>query len=98
VSAAGLVADVRITFQLNDRSLGKKTDVWEVWRRNEASLRLTSHAGQVRWHSPWRRYCFFPSAGTVWEQDCLRSIAEFIESETAKHRKGKRAFLDESCR
>lgn len=78
---------VPISFSLNDRSSKKKTDTWEVWRLDEAS-----HVGQVRWESPRRKYCFFPSSGTAWDEDCLRTIAEFIESETEKKRKGKRAF------
>jgi len=82
---------VWISFKLNDRRLKAKTDIWEVWSLDEAS-----HIGQVRWYSPWRKYCFFPSSQTVWEQDCLRHIAEFIESETTKHRKGKRAFPQEA--
>ena len=72
-------------FWRNDRSPKKKTDSWEVWGLTDAR-----HIGQVRWHS--RKYCFFPASGTRMEQDHLRSVAEFIESETVKHRKGKRAF------
>ena len=76
-----------VSFWLNDRASTKKTDSWEVWSLGDAS-----HIGQVRWYSRWRRYCFFPSSGSALEQDHLRSLAEFVESETEKHRKGKRAF------
>jgi hypothetical protein len=76
-----------VSFWHNDREQGKKTDSWEVWALSDAS-----HIGQVRWHSRWREYCFFPSSGIAMEQDFLRSIAQFVESETEKHRKGKRAF------
>lgn len=78
---------VWIGFSPNVRGLKAKTDTWEVWSLDEAN-----HLGQVRWYSPWRKYCFFPGHDTVWEQDCLRFVAEFVESETEKHRKGKRAF------
>lgn len=81
---------VWITFKLNDRRMKAKTDTWEVWSLDEAS-----HLGQIRWYSPWRKYCFFPAGECVFEQDCLRHIAEFIESETTKHRKGRRAFPKE---
>lgn len=81
------VTRVWISFRLNDRAPKHKTDTWEVWSLDEAS-----HIGQVRWYAPWRKYGFFPSSYTVWEQDCLRFIAEFIEQETEKHRKGRRAF------
>jgi hypothetical protein len=85
---AGTVARACVSFRPNDRSPKKKTDTWEVW-----SLRRNArHMGQVRWHSRCRKYCFFPSSGTAMEADSFRSIAEFIESETEKHWKGKRAF------
>lgn len=44
--------------------------------------------GVVKWYGPWRKYCFFPMAEAVYEQVCLRDIANFCEEETAKHRKG----------
>jgi hypothetical protein len=81
------MARLWISFKINERQLKAKTDTWEVWSLDEAS-----HIGQVRWYSPWRKYSFFPASETVWEQDCLRNIAEFIEAETSKHRKGRRAF------
>ena len=78
---------MNISFRLNDRRLKAKTDTWEVWSLGDAS-----YIGQVRWHSPWRKYCFFPSSAIAMESDCLRSIAEFVDRESEKHRKGKRAF------
>ena len=80
-----------VSFQLNDRRQGAKTDTWEVWGTVHSG-----HLGQVRWYAPWRKYSFFPAANTIWEQDCLRSIAVFIEWETQKHRTGKRAFPSEA--
>jgi hypothetical protein len=79
-----------ISFKLNDRRLKARTDTWEVWNAAEAS-----HLGQVRWFSPWRKYCFFPAGGTVFEEVCLRDLAEFVESQTLQHRKGRRAFPPE---
>ena len=76
-----------VSFWLNDRRLKAKTDTWEAWGLDRAS-----HIGQIRWLPRLRKYCFFPSSGIALDQDRLRSIAEFVESETAKHRKGKRAF------
>jgi hypothetical protein len=76
-----------VSFWLNDRASARKTDSWEVWSLGDAR-----HIGRVAWHSRWRRYCFFPSSGLAMEQDYLRGLAEFVESETERHRKGKRAF------
>jgi hypothetical protein len=30
----------------------------------------------------------------LWDEDLLRGVAEFIEAETGRHRKGKRAFRE----
>jgi len=86
---SGAIAKACVSFWRNDRSPKRKTDVWEVWR-----LRDATHIGQVRWHSDVPKYCFFPSQGTALDPKCLGSIAEFIESEMAKHFKGRRAFLE----
>ena len=43
--------------------------------------------GEVRFHGPWRRYVFYPERDTLYEQDCLRKIADFCEDQTKKLRK-----------
>lgn len=30
--------------------------------------------GQIKWFSPWRRYCFFPYEGTLFDPNCLEEI------------------------
>jgi len=35
--------------------------------------------GQIKWHGPWRQYCFFPSAETVFNKGCLSDINHFID-------------------
>jgi hypothetical protein len=42
--------------------------------------------GEIRWYAPWRRYCFYPYVGTVFEEKCLRNIAEFCEQQTQEQR------------
>lgn len=69
------------------RSPSGKTVVWGVWTKTEAMIPL----GCVRWHAPWRKYCFYPEPNTLYEQTCLRDIAEFVESMTSlkpRERKG----------
>jgi hypothetical protein len=34
--------------------------------------------GMVRWHGPWRGYCFFPTIQAVYSAGCLKDIADFI--------------------
>jgi hypothetical protein len=78
-----------INCTLTDRPAKRKTEVWAVW-----ALQGGTYLGEVRWFSRWRKYSFMPARDTVFEQDCLRDLAEFIEAETAKRRKGKRAFQE----
>jgi hypothetical protein len=82
-------AAASVSFSRNDRSSERKTDVWEAW-----GLRDGKHIGQVRWHPPLRKYCFFPASGIAMGPECLRGLALFIECETVAHRKGKRAFRE----
>ena len=35
--------------------------------------------GIVKWYGPWRQYCFFPSAETVFNKNCLDDIILFME-------------------
>jgi len=82
-----------VSFKLEERRRGAKTDVWHVWSLRQP---LPAHLGVVKWYGPWRRYAFYPDGSTVFEQDCLRDLAEFVEAETVKQRKGKRAFPQEA--
>ena len=47
--------------------------------------------GVVKWYNQWRKYCFFP-VDAIFEQNCLRDIADFVELMTVehKHKKWKR--------
>ncbi len=61
-------------------SASGKTSIWDiVARRNGAEL------GAVRWFGRWRRYAFYPAIDTVFEQTCLREIANFCEHQTGEH-------------
>jgi hypothetical protein len=47
--------------------------------------------GEIKWYSQWRKYAFFPT-DAIFEQNCLRDIADFLELVTVehKHRKWRR--------
>lgn len=38
--------------------------------------------GIIKWYPGWRKYAFFPAGDTIFEQRCMRDIAQFIESKT----------------
>jgi len=63
------------------RSKSGKTDIYYVYAKDTSYL-----LGHIGWFAPWRKYCFTPDNATVYEQDCLRDIAKFIQEKTEQHR------------
>lgn len=57
-----------------------KTKRWSVKAKDGGAL------GVISWYGPWRKYAFNTNAGCVFEEICLREIAEFCERETKIHR------------
>ena len=74
-----------IHFQKLNKPLGRKTDIWNVDPLQAGGFTL----GQVKWFGAWRRYAFFPSAGTVFEETCLRQIANFCQHETYVYKESR---------
>jgi len=63
----------------------RKTKKWSVLNKeNEA------HLGFISWYGAWRRYCFYANATTIFEQNCLRDIANFIELQTKLYNDSKK--------
>lgn len=60
---------------------GLKTKRWSI--RNKTSRGLL---GTVKWHGPWRDYCFYPELGAFFNSKCLDEIQEFLEQEKKFHR------------
>ena len=71
-----------IRFDLAGRK--KKTKIWLVYTE-ESDYAI----GEIKWYNPWRKYAFFPDPETIYEQDCMRTIADFLEQET-DNRKAER--------
>ena len=62
----------------------RKTKCWIVYPKD-----IDSSIGLVRWFPQWRKYGFFPDMKvTVFEPDCRRDIANFLEKKTREHRVG----------
>jgi len=57
-----------------------KTLVWNV-----EALADGAKLGEVKWFGRWRKYAFFP-IDSIFEQVCLREVADFIEAKTKEHR------------
>ena len=55
----------------NDGRITKRFDVRS--KRRDFSL------GEISWHGTWRQYAFFPWMQTLFNRDCLRDIAAFLD-------------------
>lgn len=51
----------------------KKTGVYECKNNNCGDV-----LGIVKWHGPWRQYCFFPTGPAVYSTGCLSDINDFM--------------------
>lgn len=71
-----------ITFKLIEHK--PKTKVYSVIA-NEGQYEL----GRVRWWAGWRRYCFAPTQGSVYETVCLSEIAKFLDELMEERRVAK---------
>lgn len=53
------------------------------------NIRTNAICGEVKWYGGFRKFCFFPSSGFLFDPSCLRLIADFIDDLMAKRRKKK---------
>lgn len=61
------------------------TDIWDVVNPFRGNLKT----GEVRWHGAFRKYCFYPNDGFLFDAGCLKMIAAFLdEMNTRKRDKG----------
>lgn len=72
-----------IEFTVREPDPKRKTARWDVFAKGG-----DSYLGVVSWFARWRKYCFFPEGGCVFEETCLREIAEFIVARTREHKTG----------
>lgn len=54
---------------------GRKTMVWAIVSQS-SGVKL----GEIRWHAPWRQYCFYPSADTIFNMECMDDICDRIDT------------------
>ncbi len=68
-----------VRFVLSDTP-ERKTNVWLVQTKDGEDL------GEVKFWPRWRKYSFFPLPNTLYEQDCLWDIADFVAKKSLEHR------------
>jgi hypothetical protein len=73
-----------IYFDQHENKKGRKTKIWFVRAKDG-----DQYLGTVAWYPAWRKYVFWigevAEGGVLFEQDCLRDIADFIETRTREH-------------
>ncbi len=62
-----------------------KTKTWYVVNKHD-DIQL----GWVGWFARWRKYAFFPKIKTVYEEDCLKDIAQFCIDKTVEHKQARK--------
>lgn len=66
---------------------GGRTQRWDVVTKGGSEKEVGGIViGHVSWWGAWRKYAFFPNAGTLFEEDCLRDIATFLGQRMADRR------------
>jgi hypothetical protein len=77
-----IIIKTHITFVHEKEHDGPKTRCWGVYTNYEPRTLL----GRVAWFGRWTKYAFYPWPETVFEQVCLRDIAQFCEDRTREQR------------
>lgn len=62
---------ISICFSCNSKS--GKTKIYKIMSDYGGFI------GEIKWYAQWRKYAFYPQNNTVYEQDCLKDIAQFLE-------------------
>lgn len=64
----------------------EKTSVFNVVSKSDDTV-----LGIIKWHPPWRHYCFFPSRAwyIVLSSRCLKDLARFVENLNEDHKTGE---------
>lgn len=75
-----------LKFKFLCMSSTQRTKVFEVTDFEETVI-----LGVIKWHGPWRKYCFFPERSTLYDASCLSYIAHMCFDYTEKHKK-KQAY------
>lgn len=70
-----------ILFDLRETPEKRKTQIWEVMTYEYICL------GFIKWFPSWRKYAFYPETDTVYENVCLKDIANFIEQLMVERKK-----------
>ena len=64
-----------------ERRPGRRTREYRV-----VNVRSGDVIGAIRWYAPWRQFCFFPTADTVWSAGCLADLQDALRKADARRK------------
>lgn len=64
-----------IEFVIQHKPENRKTDIYLVQTKGDNPITI----GCIKWYGSFRKYSFFPYENTVFENQCLKDIANFLE-------------------
>lgn len=71
-----------LEFKLTEQ--GEKTSKWDVLSKRHGFV-----LGTIKWYGAWRQYTFFPTKETLYNKDCMREIASFLEDQMKARKSGR---------
>jgi hypothetical protein len=77
-----------IRFEEQPTSAVRRTRIWLVFTKDDDIC-----LGGVEWYASWRKYVFQPTGfvPVVFEERCLRDVADFVEARTREHKAARAA-------
>ena len=63
-------------------NLKRKTPIYYIFEFN------TNCIGEIKWYAPWRKFCFYPDADTVWDSKCLTEIIKQVAKFNLEYKQG----------
>lgn len=52
----------------------RKTPIYWIFNNDNFNL------GEIKWYASWRKFCFYPSNDTVWDNKCLQEVLKFLDN------------------
>lgn len=54
-----------------------------------AEKRTLGELGEIKWHAPWRAFCFFPEGGCVFDSGCVEKILEWVKTANEQYKRAR---------
>lgn len=64
-----------------DEIKGRKTPIFRILEST-----TLGELGEIKWHAPWREFCFFPEGGCVFDSGCLAKIVDWVRAANEQYK------------